>query len=376
MVISENDYDELESSVFEVLDYCLFQEIEYDQEDIINSFIPDEDEDEDEEEWREIIIECISSFFTIYDDWNTPLPNPLEKKLKQLRETYQPPQRSEEWYTFRHQTLTASNLWKIFKSQATLNSLIYEKCCPPSIKQISSPSLEWGQRFEPLSVKIYEKRFQTHVAEFGCIPHPRFPFLAASPDGINDDPLSPKYGTMIEVKNIVNRVITGEPKREHWIQMQIQMEVCDLDVCDFIETRFKEYENETQFYSEKESRVKGIVFIGYFVNDYTPHCHYLTNEEIHTIESLRQVTIRLMTQNAYMYNKLSYWYLDEFSCITVQRDTTWFNEAFPKMRETWETICLEKETGYEHRKPKSRFTPCLDLFEKEDAVAIVVTKLE
>ena len=45
---------------------------------------------------------------------------------------------------------------------------------------------------------------------------------------------------MLEIKNIVNREINGIPKKEYWIQMQLQMEVCDLGECDFLETRFKE----------------------------------------------------------------------------------------------------------------------------------------
>ena len=48
---------------------------------------------------------------------------------------------------------------------------------------------------------------------------------------------------MLEVKNIYNREIRGIPKEEYWIQMQIQMETCDLDICDFLETRFLEYFN-------------------------------------------------------------------------------------------------------------------------------------
>ena len=34
--------------------------------------------------------------------------------------------------------------------------------------------------------------------------------------------------------------LDGIPKKEYWIQMQLQMEVCDLDECDFLETRFIE----------------------------------------------------------------------------------------------------------------------------------------
>ena len=72
---------------------------------------------------------------------------------------------------------------------------------------------------------------------------------------------------MLEIKNIVNREITGIPKKEYWIQMQVQMEVCELNECDFLETKFFEYESEEDFnsdgnfnYSENNS-IKGFIFI-------------------------------------------------------------------------------------------------------------------
>ena len=43
-------------------------------------------------------------------------------------------------------------------------------------------------------------------------------------------------------KNPTTRKLSGTPKKEYWIQMQLQMEVWDLDECDFLETVFKEYE--------------------------------------------------------------------------------------------------------------------------------------
>ena len=51
---------------------------------------------------------------------------------------------------------------------------------------------------------------------------------------------------MVEIKNIVNREISGRPSEAYWIQMQLQMECCNIDVCDFVETRFKEYETEEE----------------------------------------------------------------------------------------------------------------------------------
>ena len=55
---------------------------------------------------------------------------------------------------------------------------------------------------------------------------------------------------MLEVKNIYNRDIDGNPKEEYWIQMQIQLETCDLEICDFLETRFKEYELEEEYFED------------------------------------------------------------------------------------------------------------------------------
>ena len=98
-----------------------------------------------------------------------------------------------------------------------------------------------------MSVLIYEHLFNTQIEDFGCIKHDSHYFIGASPDGINVDISSPRYGRMLEIKNIVNRVINGIPKKEYWVQMQSQMEVCGLDECDFLETRFIEYESYLEY---------------------------------------------------------------------------------------------------------------------------------
>ena len=64
--------------------------------------------------------------------------------------------------------------------------------------------------------------YKTCIGEFGCIQHPEYPFLGASPDGINILKDNPRFGRMLEIKNIVNRDITGIPKKEYWVQMQMQ----------------------------------------------------------------------------------------------------------------------------------------------------------
>ena len=85
----------------------------------------------------------------------------------------------------------------------------------------------------------------------------------------------------IEIKNVVNRVINGVPKKEYWIQMQIQMEVCDLNECDFLETRFIEYDSYQEFcndgdsYITSDGKLKGMILM--FYENHCPICEAATS---------------------------------------------------------------------------------------------------
>ena len=48
-----------------------------------------------------------------------------------------------------------------------------------------------------------------------------------------------------------------------------------------------------------------------------------------------------------------YWYLDEFSCVIIERNKSG-GSSFPKIKEVWDTILVERVEGYEHRAPKKR----------------------
>lgn len=303
----------------------------------------------------------------------------IEKKISHLSSIIQPQQRTKEWYAFRNQLITASNLYKIFESQSQQNSLIYEKCNITTNQEIdptlsvfryvnTDSPLHWGQKYEPLSVMIYEEMYKTKVGEFGCIRHPKYHFIGASPDGINIEPSNNRYGRMLEIKNIVNREITGIPKKEYWIQMQLQMETCDLNECDFLETRFIEYENENLFLKDSDTSLftsiqgerKGIIL--YFSNQvtgtplyiYTP-LHILSYEE-YDKWSEELIENMLTQQPDLMWVRTIYWKLDEWSCVLVQRNKKWFTDVVPMISNFWDIIEKERITGYEHRAPIRRRT--------------------
>ena len=285
----------------------------------------------------------------------------IKKKIEYLSSVPQPEQRTDEWYAFRHRYLTASSIWKAFSTENARNCLIYDKCKPLDTSRYKAFSTEspmhWGHKYEPVSIMWYENNFQTQISDFGCISHSTIEFIAASPDGINTSSESPRYGRMLEVKNIVNREINGIPKTEYWIQMQLQMEVCRLNECDFLETRFTEYEtkedfrNDGTFTKTNDEKCKGIIL--YFMKDTGPHYEYapfMSNEENYTIWENK-----IMKRHANLtWMKTIYWKLQEVSCVLVLRNKTWFKGALPVLREFWDIIQKEKQNGWEHRAPKRK----------------------
>jgi hypothetical protein len=195
--------------------------------------------------------------------------------------------------------------------------------------------------------------YKTKVADFGCLQHDTHAFLGASPDGINVDPASPLYGRMVEIKNIVNRDITGIPKKEYWIQMQLQMETADLNECDFLETQFSE-EGEGEG-GERTALMTGTII--YFMKNGKPHYEY---EPIECTRSVSEAWFNeAMERNqAHMWMKTIRWRLEKMSCVLVLRNKLWFQHAIGVLDGLWQTIVQERSNpqGYEHRAPKRRIT--------------------
>lgn len=336
------------------------------------------DHDEDDELFEELV-DFVEQTWEVYSDFcEIPLRsvayenlqsdctnldvNVIRDKLDHLNNLPQPTQRTPEWYEFRNNLLSASSISKVFGSEAMVNSLIYEKCSPTTCNysrcNIES-ALHWGVKYEPVTVMIYEDMFGTVVGEFGCIRHVQYGFIGASPDGINMDPECTRYGRMLEIKNIFNRDITGIPKEEYWVQTQIQMEVCDLDYCDFIETRIKEYSGEGDFYADASHEYKGIIlhFIETNYNSPTinqPSYKYMPLDKRLSVNDWIQQERELGKVSGIVLFNTIYWYLDEYSCVLIPRNKEWFKAALPKIENIWQIIVKERECGYEHRATKKK----------------------
>ena len=392
-LITEPDFEDIFEDNINELMYAQFED---------DIFFNDDAEDELDEIIEEATCDFFKDFMPIrsYEDARIlvePDFDYIGEQLTLLRSKPQPAQRTPEWYQFRHNLITASNAYKAFDSQATKNQLIYEKCQPLTSVQSSNVNLDtdivlteevkmvnvnstlhWGQKYEPLSVKVYEHIYETGVEDFGCIQDEEYAFLGASPDGINTDINSTRYGRMLEIKNIVNREIDGIPKKEYWIQMQLQMKVCDLDECDFLETRFVEYAdqnafkediNEDEIYEDddgkefvnvclsKDLKHKGIILY-FHTKESKPYYVYKPLDITHPDDIIKweesMLDLYQSDKYNYTYIKFIYWKLDQMSCVLVCRNRQWFEDNIWELEELWNTVVLERVSGFEHRAPNRK----------------------
>ena len=413
-IVPQNDAYFNEEEAIEIYDTCIhlmeeyidshpsiisdpdFHDIFYDDiEHIIKTHFED-DLCFAEEELEQIIDNAFDDFFEDYmpprsfeETFILTEPNyeVIDKQIAYLKSKPQPIQRTKEWYEFRQNLITASNAYKAFENQSSKNQLIYEKCQPltqnininvtkldengdiisqsiedpNTIKMVNiNTTLHWGQKYEPLSVMVYEYNYDTHVDDFGCIKHEKYSFLGASPDGINVDKQSPRYGRMLEIKNIVNREIDGIPKKEYWIQMQLQMEVCNLNECDFLETQFVEYDSYTDYINDGETsnmntdgKMKGLIMY-FHAKEGKPHYEYRPLH-INSEEDSEKWEQEIMDKhNDMSWIRNYYWKLEQYSCVLVLRNQIWFQKNIHELEELWSVVLKERESGYEHRAPNKR----------------------
>ena len=282
----------------------------------------------------------------------TPLKEEyLRNQVSTLKNIFQPEQKSKEWYDMRSNMLTASDWGTILGENhySNSNEVLKKKCGDSTF--ITNAAMAWGNKYEEVAVLIYKYRNNVNVLEFGCLRHPFISFLGASPDGITPD------GVMLEIKCPTSRKITGIPPSYYWCQVQGQLEVCELDRCDFLECSLKEYENEDDYYNDhfeqniklnKFGNEKGVVAEFYrkeeksFFYDYSPVC--IIGEEL---EIWKKNIIEKHISNNIIFSCFSFWYLEEVSCIPIYRNQEWFNNAKVVLEEFWNKVLHYRTLGYD-----------------------------
>jgi putative phage-type endonuclease len=309
----------------------------------------------------------------------TPLKEEyLKNQVLTLKNIFQPEQTSKEWYEMRSNMLTASDWGTVLGENhySNSNEVLKKKCGDDNF--VTNAAMIWGNKYEEVAVLIYKNRNNVDVLEFGCLRHPSIPFLGASPDGITPD------GIMLEIKCPTSRKITGIPPRYYWCQVQGQLEVCELDRCDFLECALKEYESETDYLNDhfennyklnKFGNEKGVVVEFFkkdsksFYFDYSPVC--IINDELADWKN-KIIEKHTANNSNIMYSSFSYWHLEEVSCIPIYRNQEWFNEAKVILGEFWNKVLKYRELGlaklYEDLQSEKDEKKQIRLMKKEETI--------
>ena len=273
-------------------------------------------------------------------------------------------QRSEEWYDLRQTLITASDFGQalgVGKFGSTKDFFI-KKVGYQEVKPLDSSILKHGVRYEPVATRFYEKLMNTTVHEFGLLRHPELDYLGASPDGIND------HGRMVEIKCPAKRNITGEIVEQYYIQMQGQLDVCQLQECDFLECKFDEYLDEIDFDEDwnddktlsKEGYQKGIVIE--IEGQQNP---IYSEPGISKKEYMKWFKKQIKELHDKDFDVI-YYRLTQYSLQTIERDDEFLKEKNIALGETWSKILrykqdkesYDKEIGYKSPTRK-RQTKCL-----------------
>ena len=122
------------------------------------------------------------------------------------------------------------------------------------------------------------------------------------------------------------------------------------------------------FWDDEPREYRGVVL--YFIErmsygsfamatDTTPHYVYMPMDiplEKDAVDAWIQET-RLQMRREWTLFETLYWYLDDYSCVLVERNRMWFCAARSYIEKIWNIIVQERETGCEHRASKKRTKP-------------------
>ncbi len=204
-------------------------------------------------------------------------------------------QRTEEWYNERKKIITATDVATILECNPYMkkSELLQNKITNKEI--IENDIIKWGIDYEDIVIKFYNELKNKQIDEIGLIIHNDYKWLGASPDGIINN------NKLIEIKCVWTRNITNEIPLIYWIQVQIQLEVCNIKDAELIECLITEYTYE-EYKDDIESIYKG-----------------------------------------YNEKKQKYWKIEKYKVHKIIRNKEWFNSVKNKLYKFWEEINRNKD---------------------------------
>ena len=281
-----------------------------------------------------------------------------------LKSLILPDQRTKEWYEMRETVLTASSLADALGKGHfnTREGLLIDKSSKIKKPFVMHEIMEWGVKYEQVATMFYESLNKVTILEFGLVPHPTFPIFGASPDGICDTESPPEYiGRMLEIKCPPRRQFTAEVPEHYWMQMQGQLESCNLEECDFLQVKLLEYSDVTSYQEDMLKNTddeivdgitsaglpKGLVLSFKEMIEEQPHFSYEYAPLYMSYETLVEwKTNTIKTYTGTYGEVIECWYkIERYECTLVLRDRDWWLETMPKIIDFWEDVEKYRKEG-------------------------------
>lgn len=263
----------------------------------------------------------------------------VDANMKRLLNKASTAQRTLEWYKQGQTVLTASQFATILKGPRTRGQLVIEKAATVTdiqkktncVRTEDIRAFDWGIRFEPVVKQLYENITSSNVTELGRLLHDKDDHLAASPDGLVTE--GDRRGRLVEFKAPISRPIKAdEVPEDYWIQMQIQMEVADLELCDYFEVKFSSPYGLKEWTKPPETDInhgKGTIFLVGDKEDEQPRYYFYpkfgTDEEP-TLKDDEVILERVP------------WVSTAYNLKTVERSKTWFTSMTEQITRFWTDV--------------------------------------
>jgi len=291
------------------------------------------------EEIADELMEAARAWFRGHHDTVVELLEPLSSAaVDAICNKPQTAQHSADWYSQRRNRLTASEFAQILDGKRA--ALLRQKlstdtgdrvgfASPVGIAQADGEmnATTWGHRFEPLTRRIYELEIAgpgTVNDGLGRFTHATIPWLSASPDGLVVK--GPLRGRLVEIKSPKTRKPGEFVPDEYYVQMQIQMEVCDLDAVDFVEAQFAQRPEPTVEDMEaiRSAAWKGRIEVRGYLEDSSSWRYIYTDP----VEDLEDATFASGLEALPLLESSVWWLLKD----------GWYPRTVLRNREWWRTV--------------------------------------
>lgn len=213
-----------------------------------------------------------------------------------------------------------------------------------------------GDMFRPIAVAVYSHMYATQVHRVDPVEHPRCPRLVATPDGITADgvvlgvqcPITrrpTRYKPAVQGRDCGDNTVVPH---QYYAKAQLELECCDLDMCDFLECQVRTYESDREFYADSRGGQAFISGSGYLKGVAVRYRKIAGTEYCYCYAPSLKPTVKEMMDwighaiarcpPGCIFDRVVYWELKNVFCFRIYRDNAFVRSRIPKVNAFWRRV--------------------------------------